>query len=174
MDNKETTSYAYSTFVKNILLELPGYQYNHGPIEGGGDEIFLGRKKITEQLLSILKENPKKSGVYLVTGYRGMGKTSFVNRVISEYSIHLKEHPQPKKKRGKREIAVKKKVVKIDISLAQKELTGIDILRQITKCVLETVDAEHKDKIFTKILLWLTIGFIVFGGFGLLFWIYYS
>ncbi len=81
------SNYTKNGYIKDIYIELPFYKYLHGPVEISDreDEIrFLGRKRIRDRLLNILK-NGKTSGAYLVTGYRGMGKTSYVNRVLKDY-----------------------------------------------------------------------------------------
>ena len=78
-------TYAYRSYIKDIFLEVPNYRYFHHPYEEGRKSIFIGRTKIKNTFLEILKES-ESNGVYLVTGYRGMGKTSFVNRVIEEYT----------------------------------------------------------------------------------------
>lgn len=45
---------------------------------------LIGRDRIIEKLKLWLKKNDTKGSSYLVTGYRGMGKTSFVDRVLYE------------------------------------------------------------------------------------------
>lgn len=76
-----------SSKIKNIYLELNNYSFFHNPSEiGNVDRRFLGRKQIIARLKSLLTDNETKCGSYLVTSYRGMGKSSFVNRVLSEIS----------------------------------------------------------------------------------------
>lgn len=109
--------YSKKAFVKNVYIELPFYRYNHGPIELGDksdEERFIGRAKETKQLLNILNHSDK-SGAYLVTGYRGMGKTSFVNRTLNLYD-------------SKRE---RTKVV--TICLSQNKIDLKDIYKQIAQ-----------------------------------------
>jgi Cdc6-like AAA superfamily ATPase len=45
---------------------------------------FIGRTRRASKFLEFLK-NKKWSGVFLVTGFRDMGKTSFVNYVLDRY-----------------------------------------------------------------------------------------
>ncbi|MCX6249434.1 MAG: P-loop NTPase fold protein [Bacteroidetes bacterium] len=79
----------YSSRIKKIVIQLHDYQYYHGPFkEFHGDSRFIGRKKILEKLKSLLTNSEFTSGVYLLTGYRGSGKTSLVNKVISEIDNH--------------------------------------------------------------------------------------
>lgn len=78
---------AYSSKIKKVFIELQDYGYFHNPSEiGNPDRRFMGREAIKTQLQSLLTQNETKSGSYLVTGYRGMGKSSFVNQVVSEIS----------------------------------------------------------------------------------------
>ncbi|MFS2185623.1 hypothetical protein ACCC92_03055 [Mucilaginibacter sp. Mucisp84] len=46
---------------------------------------FIGREQHIAKFVEFLRGNNRK-GVFLVTGYRGMGKTSFVNKVLKKYS----------------------------------------------------------------------------------------
>ena len=72
--------------VKRILLELPNYGYYHSVIGNDDDDIndrFVGRKAIINRIKSFIYETSKNTGAYLVTGFRGMGKTSVVNKAIS-------------------------------------------------------------------------------------------
>ncbi|MDF7821592.1 ATP-binding protein [Runella sp. MFBS21] len=125
-------SYAYKAFIKNIYLFLPKYTFDHHPIEGNDGEIFLGRNKITERLLNMLK-NGDERGAYLVTGYRGMGKTSFVRKVIKDY----------KKFKDENNVKVKES----HISFAQNDLKEIDVLRQITKFIKDELQGNDRLKI---------------------------
>ncbi|KJU85012.1 hypothetical protein MBAV_002794, partial [Candidatus Magnetobacterium bavaricum] len=47
------------------------------------DGRFIGRKRLVDRLTNLLTNDESKSGAYLVTGFRGMGKTSLVNKVIA-------------------------------------------------------------------------------------------
>ena len=81
----------FSSNIKKIYLELYDYVYFHGPSEvSEPDSRFIGRTGIINKLKSVLVNNETKSGTYLVTGYRGMGKSSFVNKVIEEVSTCIK------------------------------------------------------------------------------------
>lgn len=113
--------YAYRGFVKNVFLYLPEFKFHHKPFDidpepNEGTRAFVGRGDIEQNFLNILK-NSTKTGAYLVTGFRGMGKTSFVNNVIRKY-INEKESSE-------------KRIKIINISLNQDRLLEIDIFRQI-------------------------------------------
>lgn len=81
MENKNLSSY-YSR-IKSVFIELHQYSYFHSHSDSNlQDRRFIGRKAIVEKLKSLFTESETKSGAYLITGYRGMGKTSVVNSVI--------------------------------------------------------------------------------------------
>jgi len=77
----------YSAKIKDIYIELKDYKFFHSPYyqkEGTGR--FIGREKIIRRIVSILKNTKIKSGAYLITGFRGMGKTSVIRESIYEYN----------------------------------------------------------------------------------------
>lgn len=79
----------YSSKVKRINIPLPSFNFVHkswfsGHIDNSTPGFIIGRDRIIEKLKSWLTKEKTNGGVYLVTGYRGMGKTSFVNRVLFE------------------------------------------------------------------------------------------
>ncbi len=75
----------YGTRVKSIYIELKNYGYYHNPSDiNNPDRRFIGRTEMRKKLKNLLTRSETNSGTYLVTGFRGMGKTSFVNQVISE------------------------------------------------------------------------------------------
>ncbi len=82
----------FSSKIKNIFIELHGYSYFHSPSEiSKVDDRFIGRDRIIKKLKSLLTNNETKTGSYLITGFRGMGKTSFVSKVLSEVSTEQTE-----------------------------------------------------------------------------------
>ncbi|WP_034045433.1 ATP-binding protein [Wocania ichthyoenteri] len=75
--------------IKPILLELKNYNFFHSVQKRNGDDTnnrFLGRKAIIDRIKSFIYETNKNTGTYLVSGFRGMGKTSVVNKAISSLS----------------------------------------------------------------------------------------
>ncbi|MEO9482555.1 MAG: hypothetical protein ABJG47_03890 [Ekhidna sp.] len=74
-----------SAKLKNIFIELHNYKFFHSP-EGTKKTYnrYIGRIKLREKLKTILTNSETRSGAYLVTGFRGMGKTSLVRKAISE------------------------------------------------------------------------------------------
>ncbi|MEM1338402.1 MAG: ATP-binding protein [Bacteroidota bacterium] len=72
--------------VKPIFLEFQNYNYHHTSAPGGEERIkerFVGRKKIINKLLSYIHESTSNTGAYLITGFRGMGKTLVVNKALA-------------------------------------------------------------------------------------------
>lgn len=77
----------FGTKIKDLYIEIFDYGFYHGPSEIDNlDSRFIGREKVREKLTSILTNNETKSGTYLVTGFRGMGKTSLVNKTLADIS----------------------------------------------------------------------------------------
>lgn len=113
---------AYNSFIKDIWLELPDYKFKHDIIKESDRQEFVGRNEIQNRLYAYL-DTESKSGAYLITGYRGMGKTSFVNRVIHRYEKEYKD----------------KKIRRIEISFAQKNMQELDVLRQIVKGIRDSL-----------------------------------
>ena len=74
--------------IKKVRIELPHYNFSHSS-SGESSHAFLGRKKIKDKLKKIVEATTDETGVYLVTGNRGVGKTSLVSRVITETSLQL-------------------------------------------------------------------------------------
>jgi hypothetical protein len=93
-DNKQpdrSFSDKYSSRIKKVMIQLHDYHFYHGPYkEIFGDNRFIGRKAILTKLKSLFTSSEYKSGVYLITGYRGSGKTSVVNKAIDEINNHVK------------------------------------------------------------------------------------
>lgn len=83
--NRNTLGY-YSSKVKRIYIPVPGFKFFHRPSEENDmDSSFIGRDRIAERLSNWLRDKDgNKTGAYLITGYRGMGKTSFVGKVIND------------------------------------------------------------------------------------------
>ena len=68
---------------RRMYIGVPNFKFHHATDEYSG---FIGRVKIKERLKDLLtgESGNKVSGAYLITGNRGVGKTTFVNKVKSE------------------------------------------------------------------------------------------
>lgn len=116
-------NFSHLAYSKNLIIEIPDYKFNHHPlgesIEDEDSKRYIGRDKIRSQFLSYL-ENGSKKGAYLISGYRGMGKTSFVKKTVSEY----------------KERNPKKNIKTIELSFTQNNLSEEDILKQLTQGII--------------------------------------
>ena len=83
--------------MRSMIIPLYGFKgFHHANNSGKDIDEFIGRTSIVDKLKAWLRDSGKKyAGAYLVTGYRGMGKSSFVHKSIQG----LKE--ENKKKFGK-------------------------------------------------------------------------
>lgn len=66
---------------KTWIIPLPQFRFVHQTCNPNLDHRdFFGREKDVDDFVNVLNENDS-SGSYLVTGYRGAGKTSFISKV---------------------------------------------------------------------------------------------
>lgn len=81
MENQETNNKKDKN--RRMYISVPNFSFHHATDEFSG---FIGRAKIKERLKELLtsESENKFSGAYLVTGNRGVGKTTFVNKVKDE------------------------------------------------------------------------------------------
>lgn len=95
---------ALSSRIVSMLFQLHGYAFFHGPsTPGTTDKRFIGRVQLHKRLRLLLTHAESRSGAYLVTGYRGVGKTSLVGQVLSQ--IAMKPLTLPRARRYLRIIA---------------------------------------------------------------------
>ncbi len=74
----------YSSKINPLYIPLPEFQFFHGSSsEEKVDDKYIGREGNIERLKSWLTSSVT-TGVYLVTGFRGMGKSSFVGKVLND------------------------------------------------------------------------------------------
>ncbi len=90
MEDKEKSSHdkinlnELTARIKKVIIELHNYSFFHGPSEfDKTDKRFVGRRGIINDIKSIILYSKKKTGAYLITGYRGMGKTSVVDEALT-------------------------------------------------------------------------------------------
>jgi len=83
MKNKKTD--ILDSRIKKVLIELPHYTFSHSSTEKS--QHFVGRVQVLRKLRKLIESTIDKTGVYLVTGNRGVGKTSLVSQVISQTSL---------------------------------------------------------------------------------------
>lgn len=77
----------YYSNIHSMIIPLYGFKsYHYAKNNEDNRQKFIGRKSIIDKLSSWLKSSSKNkyTGAYLITGYRGMGKTSFVYEAIKQ------------------------------------------------------------------------------------------
>src|ERR1022692_4641108 len=75
-------SFRYNLYQYQIGIPLnAAFRFVHEPIHMSIRHRFVGRVAETEELVQRLQFSD--GGSFLITGYRGVGKTSFVNQVIA-------------------------------------------------------------------------------------------
>lgn len=77
-----------SSRVEDIFIPLNKYKRTYG-----SDELFpyfVGRKKIIKKLTDLISTEGENGGSYLMVGARGMGKTTIINKVISNLNKNKK------------------------------------------------------------------------------------
>ncbi|MEO0898494.1 MAG: ATP-binding protein, partial [Bacteroidota bacterium] len=124
----------YSSFIKDIYLDLGDYKFFHSPSsKDRRDKRLIGRDFIKNRIKTILKNSDSKAGAYLVTGFRGMGKTSAVREALREID-GKPELNEPSSWPSVIKWAFRKKHQSIiEISFAQDDIKDIDVLRLICK-----------------------------------------
>jgi len=108
--------------IKDVYIGLSDYRFCHNashPDPETHKDLFVGREKVKERLKMLLVNTENASGAYLVAGYRGMGKTSLVERAIAESNDNIANQS--------------KTFVKLDISLSQDNLRDQDVLRLMVR-----------------------------------------
>lgn len=77
----------HSSRLKDLYIELHDYSYFHSPSELGNlDKRFTGRREVLERLKLLLTDHETPAGAYLITGYRGAGKSSLVAQALADIS----------------------------------------------------------------------------------------
>jgi hypothetical protein len=73
--------------LKTWVIPLYNFRFHHEPYRRESSQInFIGRDDLTAEFLALLNNSHNSSGSYLVTGYRGVGKTSLVKKVLHDYA----------------------------------------------------------------------------------------
>lgn len=86
-----------SAKIKDVWLELPKYKFFHSPVaDDKPDRRFIGRKKIQKKIKTILENSETRSGAYLITGFRGMGKTSLIRKVVGDLNREFNQNKNSK------------------------------------------------------------------------------
>lgn len=84
----------YSSLIRTIKIFLPSRAKNTTDDSSEYDD-FVGRERLMERLFNWLSDRSSESGSYLVTGFRGMGKTKLVERVTNRLAREVREKQEP-------------------------------------------------------------------------------
>lgn len=131
-------SHIPETFIKTVIIEMQvPFEFNNFPHKSArdkeNDKPFVGRGLDRKKFVNMLEYK----GVFLVTGYRGMGKTSFVNIVLDDYRTDAKKKDQPELR-------------ELKITVAQKQPTETEILKLMVATLRddchETYKTEESEK----------------------------
>ena len=128
LNEKNTPHILLDSKIRKLRIELPNFKFNHSTSE---ESDFIGRMKISEKLKALIEDKKNETGVYLITGNRGVGKTSLVKDLINKTSFQfhdskkkLKDKLKEKKKEIEKYIKNKKRSEKnkekLDEKLAKK------------------------------------------------------
>lgn len=116
----------YSSYTDRINLRMENFHFFHRSSTSGHiDPKYNSPVNPFHQFYNWLKHNEADSATYLITGYRGAGKTSFVNYTIDKLNAD--------RRKGEN------RFVTVSVSLGQEKLEEIDVLRIIAKKLLETL-----------------------------------
>lgn len=157
---KPSESSPPTTYILDVAIEMhPQFTFDNLPHAGTENNSFhkpyIGRRELHEKFVQMLEAG---KGVFLVTGYRGMGKTSFVNRTLKMFNNARDE---------------KDKLNEIRITIAQKQPREIDILILMVAGVREKCQElyglERKSKIKSLLGTFLKLSSISFLGLFLFF-----
>lgn len=128
-DKKNEFEKRYSANNERINILMENFQFFHRTnSENINDPKYICPLGGYEQFSNWLKFNKARSASYLITGYRGAGKTGFVHYVINDLN---------KRKE------INKKFVPISISLGQEILDEIELLRIIARKLFEEVKKPY-------------------------------
>lgn len=131
------TNYTFNpqSRIKDIFIELPEYKFSHQA--GQTNDRYVGRKAVQDRLKMLLSKSDCPSGAYLITGYRGMGKTSLIEKVITDLNSQNSSKV--------------KLYEKLDISLSQDDVEDMDVLRLMARQLFNIWEKVCKRKFDTDI-----------------------
>ena len=81
------TPHEESAQLRTWVVPLRRFRFHHEPYRREtGPDSFIGREALCAEFLALLTNSQNSSGSYLVTGYRGVGKTSVIKKVLHDYA----------------------------------------------------------------------------------------
>jgi len=145
------------SIVRDIYIKLPRYRFFDSPYpkSHGEDPKYMTRSKVEGQLSARLT-NSNRSGSILVSGYRGVGKTSMVRKVLRDLkdaheaetnikaSTKLGRYWEVLQAELKERLNLPRKLknpqfIEVEVNLAQDELDVRTILRVMATELLRTL-----------------------------------
>jgi hypothetical protein len=172
--------------IKTLFFHLPDFKWEHSqgnnpqkkPNGSDSKELprckpFVGRKALVDKIADYIKA--EGGGAYLVTGFRGVGKTTVVNEAIKEAKSNKTGQPNKEAKSNKTG-QPNERISDITISLAHEKMEGIDVLKMITKKIYVSAQERSHVPLSDKLLMIMSAGLMILPIFFLLIisWSHYS
>ncbi len=118
------------TWIAAVPLR-PEFRFAHEPMGSEPSRGFVGRDEDIDALAQRLLFS--QGGSFLITGYRGVGKTSFVNQVIGRVAAYVRTDPS---------LAVCTDVLEVRLNLARALQPG-ELMHHIVRRLYDSLD--HAD-----------------------------
>lgn len=138
----------YFSNLHNMIIPLYGFNHYHSASNcEENTEGFIGRDSIIDKLSAWLdapKGKTAYSGAYLITGYRGMGKSSFVHKAVAKLS------PKPHGFIEKIRRFGKPKYVTVTVNVGNELLTTKELLGMVCKVAAKKFEEEATGSKLTK------------------------
>lgn len=140
-----------SPLIKKIWIEIYDYCLYHAPSqEKKIDSKFLGREHQLNEMIGIIRQSKTPKGKYLISGARGAGKTSFVNKVVTDLNIDSSDTDY-----------ISISVIFSDDLKSERDVM-IHIIRQLYKYLSgKKVKDLHKSNCFFNLSYWNIILFLL-------------
>lgn len=130
----------YFSNLHNMIIPLYGFNHYHSASNcEENTEGFIGRDSIIDKLsawLDVPKGKTTYSGAYLITGYRGMGKSSFVHKAVEKLS------PKPKGFLERIKRLRDPKYVIVTVNVGNELLTTKELLGMVCKVAAKRFEEE--------------------------------
>lgn len=159
----------YFSNLHNMIIPLYGFNHYHSASNCEEDtERFIGRDSIIDKLSAWLdapKGKTAYSGAYLITGYRGMGKSSFVHKAVEKLS------PKPKGFLERIKRLREPKYVMVTVNVGNELLSTKELLGMICKVAAKKFEEEatgrkairlrRRENLIITTLAWILVVAIV-------------
>lgn len=142
---------------KTLAIALHSFKFRHFTTSNHdtntNDDGFIGRKEILKRLVNLLKETQNSRGCYLISGYRGVGKTSVVEHAINKYSR------EPNKKVSLF-YSKPKHTIKIPVNLGEcKRISPQELYYTISNILYEATNnhIKHSHRVLSKTFFYIAL-----------------